>query len=119
MLSNDRIKIVDFGLGNIFKNNELLRTPCGSPCYAAPEMLNGELYSPNAVDMWSSGVILFALICGYLPFEDENTSDLYRRIIDADYKIPNFISSEACELIKKILVPDPEKRLKLKEIINH
>jgi 5'-AMP-activated protein kinase catalytic alpha subunit len=82
-------------------------------------MLNGELYSPSAVDMWSSGVILFALVCGYLPFEDENTSDLYRRIINADYSIPNFVSSDVVDLIRKILVPDPKKRLTLMEIVSH
>lgn len=76
------LRIVDFGLSNTYKKTDLLKTPCGSPCYAAPEMLKGESYEPLKVDIWSSGVILFAMLCGYLPFEDnENTSDLYAKIL--------------------------------------
>lgn len=64
------IKIVDFGLSNTYKPGERLETPCGSPCYAAPEMIQGERYHGLKVDIWSSGVILFAMLNGYLPFED-------------------------------------------------
>ena len=65
------IKLVDFGLSNIYSNSkgELLSTPCGSPCYAAPEMLLSKNYSGLMVDIWSSGIILFAMICGFLPFD--------------------------------------------------
>ena len=63
------IKLVDFGLSNIYNRKELLRTPCGSPNYAAPEMLQSKSYSGLMVDIWSSGIILFAMICGYLPFD--------------------------------------------------
>ncbi len=62
------IKIVDFGLSNTYKQDELLKTACGSPCYAAPEMIAGNKYNGLCVDIWSCGVILFALLCGYLPF---------------------------------------------------
>lgn len=71
------IKIVDFGLSNIFFDGEKLKTACGSPCYAAPEMVAGKRYNPSCVDIWSSGIILYAMICGYLPFEDPDTSKLY------------------------------------------
>lgn len=67
-----RIKIVDFGLSNTYSKGEKMKTACGSPCYAAPEMIAGKLYNGIDVDIWSCGVILYALICGYLPFEDEN-----------------------------------------------
>jgi 5'-AMP-activated protein kinase, catalytic alpha subunit len=67
---NKNIKIVDFGLSNTYKQNELLKTACGSPCYAAPEMIAGQKYTGLKVDIWSCGVILFASLCGYLPFED-------------------------------------------------
>lgn len=70
LIDNKNIKIVDFGLSNTYKKNELLKTACGSPCYAAPEMIAGKKYESVCVDIWSSGVILFALLCGYLPFED-------------------------------------------------
>ena len=74
---NKNIKIVDFGLSNTYKTGETLSTACGSPCYAAPEMIAGKRYLGAHVDVWSCGVILFALICGHLPFEDPNTTNLY------------------------------------------
>lgn len=75
------IKIVDFGLSNIYKdekgNDFLLKTACGSPCYAAPEMVAGNKYKGPTVDVWSSGITLYAMICGYLPFEEAETALLY------------------------------------------
>ena len=79
------IKIVDFGLSNTYKKNELLKTACGSPCYAAPEMIAGKNYESIKVDIWSCGVILYALLCGSLPFEDQNTSELYKKILGGEY----------------------------------
>ena len=67
---NNCIKIVDFGLSNLYNPGERLKTACGSPCYAAPEMIKGERYLGLGADIWSSGVILYAMVCGYLPFED-------------------------------------------------
>lgn len=100
---NQNIKIVDFGLSNMYKNGETLKTACGSPCYAAPEMIAGQRYHGSQVDIWSCGVILFALICGYLPFEDPNTSNLYKKILSGDYTIPKTPSDEAKDLIRNIL----------------
>lgn len=114
-----RIKIVDFGLSNLYKQDELLKTACGSPCYAAPEMIAGKRYSGLQVDIWSSGVILFAMLAGYLPFEDPNTSALYKKILSGDYKFPKYISNEARDLIKNILNTDPTKRFGISEIRNH
>lgn len=68
------IKIVDFGLSNIYKDDVLLSTACGSPCYAAPEMVEGSKYIGYTVDVWSSGITLYAMICGYLPFEENETA---------------------------------------------
>lgn len=79
------IKLVDFGLSNTYKSEELLKTACGSPCYAAPEMIAGKKYKGSDVDIWSCGVVLFAMLSGYLPFEDSNTSKLYKKILSADY----------------------------------
>lgn len=63
------IRIVDFGLSNTYKTGERLKTACGSPCYAAPEMIDGkEPYEPLMVDIWSAGIILYAMVCGFLPF---------------------------------------------------
>lgn len=89
------IKIVDFGLSNQTKDFELLKTACGSPCYAPPEMIAGKMYDGLMADIWSVGVILFALLCGYLPFEDQDTSLLYQKIKNGDYEIPSFVGREA------------------------
>jgi 5'-AMP-activated protein kinase catalytic alpha subunit len=110
---------VDFGLSNTYKQGELLKTACGSPCYAAPEMIAGKKYHGTNVDIWSCGVILFALICGYLPFEDPNTSQLYKKILNAEFQVPKFVSDEAKDLITSILNTDPEKRYKIDEIRKH
>lgn len=70
LLSEDKLlKIIDFGLSNSFAGNVLLKTPCGSPCYAAPEMLLGNKYDGIKIDIWSCGIILYAMVCGFLPFE--------------------------------------------------
>jgi serine/threonine protein kinase len=116
---NKNIKIVDFGLSNIYKPGELLKTACGSPCYAAPEMISGKRYAGLRVDIWSSGVILFAMTCGYLPFEDPNTAQLYRKIKSGEYRCPNFLSTEARSLIQSVLNTDPDRRYGLEEVRRH
>ena len=113
------IKLVDFGLSNTYKPGETLKTACGSPCYAAPEMIAGKRYLGLRVDIWSCGVILFALIGGYLPFEDPNTGQLYKKIMSGEYQSPKFISVEAKDLIAGVLCTDPEKRLTIEEIRAH
>ena len=65
-------KIIDFGISRSFESNELIKTPCGTASYAPPEMHNGELYNPILSDIWSSGVLLFAMVCGYLPFDEDD-----------------------------------------------
>ena len=116
---NMNIKIVDFGLSNTYKDGQLLKTACGSPCYAAPEMIAGKKYVGLQVDIWSCGVILFAMLCGYLPFEDANTSNLYKKILNGDFHIPKFVSPEARDLLKNILNTDPQKRYTIQDIRNH
>lgn len=116
---NKNVKIVDFGLSNTYKQNELLKTACGSPCYAAPEMIAGQKYTGLKVDIWSCGVILFASLCGYLPFEDQNTSALYKKILSGDYTLPKFLSPAGCDMIKQILNTDPETRYGIEEIRAH
>lgn len=105
----NNIKIVDFGLSNIWKGDEQLKTACGSPCYAAPEMIAGKFYDGTAVDIWSSGVILYAMMCGFLPFEDPNTSKLYKKIVAGQYEIPKFISSIGRDFLRNILEIDPKQ----------
>lgn len=120
MLDADRnIKIVDFGLSNTYKAGERLKTACGSPCYAAPEMIAGKKYIGIQVDIWSAGVVLYAIVCGFLPFEDPNTANLYKKILGGEYTLPKFLSSDAKDLIKGILNTDPTKRFTVEQIRNH
>ena len=110
---------MDFGLSNLYKANELLKTACGSPCYAAPEMIAGKKYVGLRVDIWSAGVILYAMMCGYLPFDDPDTQLLYRKIMNGDYSIPSHVSPEGKQLIKAILNTDPESRFSIEQIRSH
>lgn len=113
------IKIVDFGLSNTHEGGKLLTTACGSPCYAAPEMIAGKAYVGPVADMWSCGVILFALVCGYLPFEDANTSALYQKILAGRYTPAKFISPEVKDLIRKILEVKPNNRFRVEDVRRH
>lgn len=106
-------------MSNTHDGGKLLSTACGSPCYAAPEMIAGKRYVGPLADIWSIGVILFALVCGYLPFEDPNTSNLYKKIMAGQYKPAKWISPEVRDLIRKVLEIDPEKRFKIADIRQH
>ena len=117
--NNNLIKIIDFGLANKYNDNELLKTACGSPCYAAPEMILGKKYNGIDVDIWSSGVVLFAMVCGYLPFEDDDNESIYRKVVIGKYDIPQRISKNCKDLIQKILEVNPKKRIKIEDIKNH
>ena len=115
------LKIIDFGLSNYFRENEteLLSTPCGSPCYASPEMVSGKKYDGVKIDIWATGIILFAMLCGYLPFEDKINDILFDKILECKIDFPEYLSNEVIDLINKILVVDPEKRITIPEIKKH
>eukprot|EP00750_Incisomonas_marina_P032562 INCI9219.1.p1 GENE.INCI9219.1~~INCI9219.1.p1 ORF type:complete len:473 (-),score=72.70 INCI9219.1:2583-4001(-) len=114
---DNNIKIADFGLSNIVRDGELLSTSCGSPNYAAPEVISGNLYAGAEVDLWSCGVILYALLCGSLPFDDNSIPNLFKKIKMGEYNsIPSHVSQGARELISGLLVVDPLKRLTIKRI---
>lgn len=110
------VKIADFGLSNIMTDGNFLKTSCGSPNYAAPEVISGKLYAGPEVDVWSCGVILFVLLCGKLPFDDEYIPVLFKKISQGNYKIPSYISPGAASLIKKMLVVNPVSRITIYEI---
>ena len=115
------LKIVDFGLSNMYTagSQDTLKTACCSPCYAAPEMIAGKKYIGLKSDIWSSGVVLYAMVCGFLPFEDPKTSNLYKKILAGDFKIPKFLSQDCAHFISKILCTDPEDRYDINMIRNH
>jgi 5'-AMP-activated protein kinase catalytic alpha subunit len=118
---NFNIKVGDFGLSNQFGSDTLLNTSCGSPCYAAPEMISNKPYSGITVDIWASGVVLFAMLCGYLPFNypEDQTTLLFSEIKKGNYKIPPFVSKEARHLIKNILNIDNRTRYSVEQIKSH
>ena len=113
------LKIIDFGLGNIYKNNQLLKTACGSPCYAPPEMIKEESYNGAKSDIWSSGIILYLMLCGKLPFYHEQNQVMYEQILSGKFEHPNFLSDNAKDLLDKIIEVDPKKRLNFEEIKSH
>lgn len=96
---DNTLKIVDFGLSNLYERGQTLKTACGSPCYAAPEMIAGKKYHGLQADIWSCGVVFYAMVAGYLPFEDPKTSNLYKKIMAADYSMPKFLSPECKDFI--------------------
>ena len=113
------LKVIDFGLSNDIFEGYQLTTPCGSPCYAAPEMILGKKYSGVKVDIWSIGIILFAMTSGYLPFEDKTNDNLFKKIVECKVEYPNFIPFVHKDLIKKILVLNPKDRVNLEDIKKH
>ena len=153
LVNNKIIKIIDFGLSNYFNGEKQLETPCGSPSYASPEIIKGEAYNGFNIDIWASGIILFAMLCGYLPFDDDeeeeddddeeeenrsagddinrksrndSSSDdsednevLFQKILEGKLEYPSHLSSNAVDLMKKILVVDPNKRIQIKDIKKH
>ena len=113
------LKIIDFGLSNFFNGQNLLKTPCGSPCYVSPEMVSGKRYNGFYIDIWSTGIILYGMLCGFLPFEDENNSILFKKIEECNIHYPDFLSKNCKSLLKSILVKDYNKRIKISEIKKH
>mgnify|MGYP002624748328 CR=1 FL=1 len=150
LVKNKIIKIIDFGLSNYFNGEKQLETPCGSPSYASPEIIKGEAYNGFNIDIWASGIILFAMLCGYLPFDDDEEEEdddeedhsyggninrksskdvssdesednevLFQRILEGKLEYPSHLSKDAVDLMKKILVVDPNKRIQIKDIKKH
>ena len=113
------VKIADFGLSNVMRDGHFLKTSCGSPNYAAPEVISGRLYAGPEVDVWSCGVILYALLCGSLPFDDENIPTLFKKIKGGVYSLPGHLSPGARDLIPRLLLVDPLKRVTIPEVRHH
>lgn len=129
MDSHGNLIVTDFGFANQFtqKTGDLMSTSCGSPVYAAPELvMTGTLYAGTGVDIWSCGIILYAMLCGYLPFDDDiknpngdNIGRLYRYIMANKPKYPAHLSDDSKDIIGKMLIPDPNSRCKVIDIMNH
>eukprot|EP01135_Chromosphaera_perkinsii_P004798 Nk52_evm29s296 gene=Nk52_evmTU29s296 len=113
------VKIADFGFSNYFKPGQFMKTWCGSPPYAAPELFEGKEYSGPQVDIWSMGVVLYVLVCGALPFDGSTLPKLRARVLAGRFKVPFFMSTECEHLIRRMLVMEPSKRYTIDEIKRH
>lgn len=113
------VKVADFGLSSFLKGGQYMSTSCGSIRYADPELLRGRPYSGEMADVWSCGVILFALLTGYLPFEDDVFGFILKKILKNSIEFPEGLSDDARDLIMRILQPSVNRRLTLQEIKTH
>uniref|UniRef100_UPI0037E92E31 serine/threonine-protein kinase SIK3 homolog isoform X1 n=1 Tax=Semicossyphus pulcher TaxID=241346 RepID=UPI0037E92E31 len=113
---NLNIKIADFGFSNLFSQGQLLKTWCGSPPYAAPELFEGKEYDGPKVDIWSLGVVLYVLVCGALPFDGSTLQNLRARVLSGKFRIPFFMSTDCEYLIRHMLVLEPSRRLTMEQI---
>lgn len=118
---NENLKLIDFGLCAKPKGGmqSHLYTSCGSPTYAAPELILGKKYLGAEVDIWSMGVLLYALLCGYLPFDDSSIENLYRKILSGNYEEPSWLTNSSKKLIRAMLQTDPKNRITINELCNH
>lgn len=117
---HNNIKLCDFGVGkNIVNNQELLYEQCGTPAYIAPEVLGGEGYTGFPVDIWSSGVVLYSLLMGNIPFKAQNLNELQSLIMTGNYKRIEGISQNGKDLLNKLLEINPNKRITPDEALNH
>ncbi|PAN23396.1 hypothetical protein PAHAL_4G088500 [Panicum hallii] len=114
------LKVSDFGLSTLSQNGVgLLHTTCGTPNYVAPEVLGSNGYDGSAADIWSCGVILYVLMAGYLPFEENDLPSLYEKITAAEYSCPYWFSPGATSLIRRILDPNPRTDKYVSEEVTH
>ncbi|XP_038988674.1 SNF1-related protein kinase catalytic subunit alpha KIN10-like isoform X2 [Phoenix dactylifera] len=109
----------DFGFSNVMHDGHFLKTSCGSPSYAAPEVVSGKLYAGPEVDIWSCGIILYVLLCGIFPFDADNIPSLFKQIKQGLYTLPTHLSPLAKDLIIRILVVDPLRRFTIPQICEH
>ncbi|XP_041363351.1 LOW QUALITY PROTEIN: maternal embryonic leucine zipper kinase-like [Gigantopelta aegis] len=115
------LRLIDFGLCAKPKGgmDRHLMTCCGSPAYAAPELISGKEYLGSEADLWSMGVLLYALLCGFLPFDDDKIPSLYRKIQSGKYDVPDWLSSDSADLIAHMLKVDPKKRITVQQLLRH
>lgn len=113
------IKIIDFGLSNLFSPQGHLNTFCGSLYFAAPELLNARVYTGPEVDVWSFGVVLFVLVCGKVPFDDPSMPVLHQRIKSGIVEYPAWLSPECKHLLSIMLVTNPHQRATMQDVMSH
>ena len=107
----NNIKIADFGMASLQPVGSMLETSCGSPHYACPEVIRGEKYDGRRADVWSCGVILYALLVGALPFDDDNLRQLLEKVKRGQFHIPHFVPPDCQNLLRGMIEVNPEKRM--------
>jgi carbon catabolite-derepressing protein kinase len=116
---NFNIKITDFGLSSEISDGDFLKTFCGSPNYAAPEVISGKPYVGTEIDVWSCGVMLYLMLTGHLPFMDDHNPSLYRKIAEGVFYMPPRLDPNAKYLITHMLQVDPFKRLSVQQVLEN
>ncbi|XP_071830597.1 serine/threonine-protein kinase BRSK2-like [Apostichopus japonicus] len=121
LLLDDRnnIRVADFGMASLQLEQSLLETSCGSPHYACPEVIRGEKYDGRKADVWSAGVILYALLVGALPFDDDNLRNLLEKVKKGVFHIPHFVPPDCQNLLRGMVEVNTEKRLAISQIKRH
>ena len=117
LLHDNKIKLIDFGLSNLYNPRERLKTPCGSPCFAPPEMVCGMDYDPMKSDVWSIGITLYYLLVGFLPFIDKDLKTLYQKIVSGSLHYPDFLNPDIVRLLKSMLSSNPKHRPSLSSLL--
>ena len=119
LTKNHLLKIIDFGLCHDFDGTKLLKTKCGSPSYAAPEILRGFPYNGFKSDVWCCGIILYGMLCGYLPFDGDNNQEIFKQIVQCNPEYPPFLENDSIDLLTKILNDEPNERITISQIKKH
>ncbi|KAH7718463.1 Protein kinase [Aphelenchoides avenae] len=115
----NNIKVADFGMASLQVEGSMLETSCGSPHYACPEVIRGEKYDGRKADVWSCGVILYALLVGALPFDDDNLRNLLEKVKKGVFHIPHFVPADCQNLLRSMIEVDPGKRISLQDVFRH
>lgn len=113
------VKICDFGVSKIIKKGQFIQEQCGTPAYLAPEIIIDKGYEGFFVDIWSLGVLLYAMLCGTVPFKAQNLEDLHKLILKGDFTFPNELTKEAQALVRGMIKLEPKERLTIPQILSH
>ena len=116
---DNTIKLCDFGVSKEVRENQLLTDSCGTPAFVAPEILKDSPYNPYMTDIWSSGVVLYAMITGFFPFRGVNETELHKNILSGVFPKLKDVSNELKDLLNKILEVNPNKRISIDDILKH